>query len=209
MPGLWPHHRACERRGSVRPLFCKGVGFLDVIIIYLTSDHLGRPADRGRYLLDEQSNHFLNLADAHLKAALICLTYLSYSSLDTLFPETEVSGIEGQILGGDFVFLEYAVLEYMEHVKEWMRHKRPQDSAETISAALGRLFDARGNAAFDQSAPSEVFMGEFAPFQAQPALQRSLASAASFLTGARIGMIEVDGEYHDCDCWVPGQRQSC
>jgi hypothetical protein len=180
-----------------------------LLLFYLTSDYLGRPANRGRYLLDEQSNHFMNLADAHLKAALVCLTYLSYSSLDTLFPETEVSGIDGQILGGDFVFLEYSVLEYMEHIKGWMRHKRPQDSAETIFAALGRLFDDRGSAAFDQSAPSEVFMGEFAPFQSQPALQRSLASAASFLTGARIGMIEVDGEYNDNDCWKLGLRQSC
>jgi hypothetical protein len=140
----------------------------------------------------------MNLADAHLNAALVCLTYLSYSSLDILFPETdEFFCIDGQILGGDFVLLEYAVLEYMEHIKGWMRHKSPQDPAETISAALSRLFDARGNAASDESAPSEAFMGQFTPFQDTPALQRSLASAASFLTGARIGMIEVDGEHDD------------
>ena len=49
-----------------------------------------RETNKQRYLLYEQSNNFLNLADAHLNAALTCTTYLAYTSLDVLmFPEPE------------------------------------------------------------------------------------------------------------------------
>ncbi len=78
-----------------------------------------------------------------------------------------------------------------------MSHKGPQDPTETISAALSRLFGTRGNSTFDESAPLEVSMGQFAPFQDDPALQRSLASAACFMTGAEMGMIAVDGKKED------------
>jgi hypothetical protein len=78
----------------------------------------------GRYLLHEQSNNFLKPVDSHLDAALTCTTYLSFTSLDGLLSTTwETADIETQILQGDFVFLEYAALEYMEHIKAWMSRK--------------------------------------------------------------------------------------
>ncbi len=149
-----------------------------------------------RYLLHEQSNRFLSLADAHLNAALTCATYLTYSSLDILCHENEEnSDINSQILRGDFVFLGYATLEYMTHVKEWMRHRGAQDPTDTLCDALRWLFDARGNKTFDKSTPPKTFVAEFAPFKGDPALQRSLASASFFVTGSGMGMIELDGKH--------------
>jgi hypothetical protein len=121
---------------------------------------------------------------------------LSYISLDILFSTIEDrAAAENQILSGDFVLLEYAALEYLEHIKAWMKLKGPQDSAEGISAALSQLFETRENDTFEQSTPSESFMCQFAVFQDHPDLQHSLASAASFLTGAKLGMTAVDGKH--------------
>jgi hypothetical protein len=57
-------------------------------------------------------------------------------------------------------------MEFMNYIKAWMEHKRPQDSIEGISTSLNRLFETRGNDKFDDSsALPDTFMGEFAPFQ--------------------------------------------
>ena len=139
----------------------------------------------------------MNLADAHLNAALICTTYLSYSSLDTLFSAGEdTADFEAQILRGDFVLLDYAALEGMEHVEKWIQHKACDESNDAISPILSQLFEIRSNDAFDRSAPSQSFMDRFALFHDDPDLQESLASTASFLTGAKLGIIAVGGKHY-------------
>jgi hypothetical protein len=150
----------------------------------------------GRYLLHEQSNNFLKPVDAHLDAALTCTTYLSFTSLDGLLSTTwETVDIETQILQGDFVLLEYAALEYMEHIKAWMSRKTNEDSMEKMSTALSRLFEIRQNHFFDSPALSESFINEFEVFQADTDLQHNLARTTSFLTGVKIGIVHMDGMY--------------
>ncbi|KAK1758999.1 hypothetical protein QBC47DRAFT_449676 [Echria macrotheca] len=145
------------------------------------------------YLLHEQSNCFLKLADAHLQAALACATYLSYSSLDTLFSATgEDLDIRRRVLAGDYVFLEYAALEYMNHIKAWMRTKGQPNSIEEVSTVLHRLFETRRNADFDSSALSESIRSHLDPFEEDHDLRRSIANADFFITGTRVGMIMVD-----------------
>lgn len=147
-----------------------------------------------RYLLHEQSNQFLKLGDAHLDAALTCATYLSFTSLDSLLSASwEAADIQCQILNGDFVLLEYAALQYMDHVKGWMANKTHDDSMERISTALNQLLEVRQNHFFSNAAPPESFTNEFKDFQADPVLQHHLASAASFLTGVKIGMVDMGG----------------
>ncbi|KAH6641179.1 hypothetical protein F5144DRAFT_641977, partial [Chaetomium tenue] len=146
------------------------------------------------YLLHEQSNKFLKMADAHLDAALTCGTYLSFTSLDSLLSTTSEAGdIYGQILNGDFVLLEYAALQYMDHIKGWMANKTHDDSTEPISIALNQLelFECRQNRIFNYLAPPEPFINEFKVFQADPLLQRRLASTLSFLTSVKIGMVDM------------------
>ncbi|KAK3898167.1 hypothetical protein C8A05DRAFT_38248 [Staphylotrichum tortipilum] len=114
------------------------------------------------YLLREPGNNFPKLADAHLSAALACITYLSSTSLDILFPEPGgAAGITHRMLNGDFVFLTYAVTQYINHIKAWLDHKDPQDSTEAISAALHQLFNIRRNEGFKYPVPSETFLREF------------------------------------------------
>ena len=121
---------------------------------------------------------------------------MSYSSLDALFSQApERADIETQVLGGDFVLLEYAALEYLEHIKAWMKNKSSQDSFERISAVLSQLFRIRENSTFNGSASSEPFVVQFAPFEENPEFQQTLTSAASFQTGAKIGMTPVDGKH--------------
>ncbi|KAH6850548.1 hypothetical protein B0I37DRAFT_116504 [Chaetomium sp. MPI-CAGE-AT-0009] len=144
------------------------------------------------YLLHEQSNKFLKPADAHLDAALTCATYLSFTSLDSLLSAPwEVVDIQCQILNGDFVLLEYAALEYMDHIKGWIASKTHEDSMEPISTVLNQLFEIRHNHLFESSAASESFINEFNVFQEDRDLQHHLASASSFLTGVKIGMVNM------------------
>ena len=151
----------------------------------------------GRYLLHEQSNRFVKRVDAHLDISLTCVTYLSFTSLDNLLSATpEPAEIQSQILKGDFVLLEYASLEYMDHIKEWMANKTSEDPMEGMSTALNSLFVLRQNHLFNSSIPLESFLDEFKVFQTDQGLQHRLASASSFVTGIKIGMIDVDGMHH-------------
>jgi hypothetical protein len=137
------------------------------------------------------------LEDAHLDAALTCATYLSFTSLDSLLSASwEAADIQCQILNGDFVLLEYAALQYLGHIKGWMANKTHDISMEQISTALSQLFEFRQNYFFDSSVPSESFINEFKVFQADPDLQHRLASAWTFLTGVKIGMVDMDGMYN-------------
>jgi hypothetical protein len=135
------------------------------------------------------------LEDAHLDAALTCATYLSFTSLDSLLSASwEAADIQCQILNGDFVLLEYAALQYLDHIKRWMANKTHDNSMEQISTALSQLFEFRQNYFVDSSAPpSEPFINEFKAFQAVPDLQHRLASAWTFLAGVKIGMVDMDG----------------
>jgi len=155
----------------------------------------GLTADR--YLLHEQSNKFVKPVDAHLDISLTCVTYLCFTSLDSLLSATpEPAEIQSQILTGDFVLLEYASLQYMDHIKEWMANKTAEDPMEGISTALDLLFVIRQNHLFDSSTPLESFVDEFEVFQADQGLQHRLGSASSFLTGIKIGMVDLDGMYN-------------
>ncbi|KAK3297275.1 uncharacterized protein B0H64DRAFT_391813 [Chaetomium fimeti] len=145
------------------------------------------------YLLHEQSNSFLSLADAHLDAALTCATYLCFTSFDSLLSaDWEATDIQCQIRSGDFVLLEYAALEYMDHIKGWMANKTDEGSVEQISTTLNQLFEIRQNHFFNSSAPPASFISEFKTFQADQDLQHRLASASSFLTGVKIGVVDMD-----------------
>lgn len=84
----------------------------------------------------------------------------------------------------------------MDHIKGWMASKTHEDSMEGITTALNQLFEIRQNHFFNSSAPSESFINEFKVFQADSDLQHCLASASSFLTGVKIGMVDMDGMFN-------------
>ncbi|KAH0425605.1 nacht domain protein [Colletotrichum camelliae] len=74
------------------------------------------------YFLGDQSQGFLRLSEAHLNAALVCSTYLSFTSLDPAFDTTKEKSdldecLSSEILSGSFVLFEYAATEWVEHVK--------------------------------------------------------------------------------------------
>lgn len=103
----------------------------------------------------------------------------------------------GQVLDGDYVFLEYAALEFMHHIKAWIKAGGCQDTVEEVAAVLRQLFMTRANPGFDGPAPPEHITDQFGFFGDHRDLRRSIASAEFFLTGARVGMIEVDGKHDD------------
>ncbi|KAH6962306.1 hypothetical protein BKA56DRAFT_622860 [Ilyonectria sp. MPI-CAGE-AT-0026] len=97
------------------------------------------------YLLHQQSNQFIVLVNAHADAALTCLTYLSFSSLDIIHSEHDprlLETVNNQVLCGDFVFFQYAATEWVYHVKKCM-FRLQREQREDVLAALSKFFKLR------------------------------------------------------------------
>jgi len=130
-----------------------------------------------------------------LNATLTCATYLCYSSLDVLFDGAEeLVDIDRQILDGDFVFVEYAVLHFLEHLQAWISAKDSQDSTDRIRETLGQLNESRRYGTYKESKPPNSYTDRFTIFQEDPELQQCLASGAYFFTGVTTGMLAIDGK---------------
>ncbi|KEZ46617.1 hypothetical protein SAPIO_CDS0441 [Scedosporium apiospermum] len=152
------------------------------------------------YLLGEQSNHFLVLRDAHVEAATICATYLSFSLLDSVF-ECNANPVQHEIHDGGYVFLNYAVLSWIHHVKEISvpgAHENNIDTPAlgTLVACLKRLLEKRGQP-FQRTASAKVLLPSFNVFRNHRDLQSSLCGIAYFMGRAEhdlLGEGSIDGD---------------
>ncbi|KAI1770697.1 hypothetical protein F4818DRAFT_431640 [Hypoxylon cercidicola] len=145
------------------------------------------------YLLHEQSNNFLNLTEAHLHSALICTTYLSFSSLNMLFssPPDEILDVRKQILDGDYVMFEYASMEFLEHlVSSFGTQGSNLDSR--LLAAMNHLQKTRGHDSIDISHIPRHFTHMFKSFANDSGLHAILSAAASFQRSAQLGLLDND-----------------
>lgn len=142
-----------------------------------------------RFLLHQQSKNFIRLDEAHLDAALTCATYLSFTSLDTVFSPTEEGGLlDSQILAGDFVLLKYAALECTEHIADLITDPRSvvQDAVEELVPVLGCLLEKRKHDISVAPDTPKAYHDRFQVFKKYTELQDSLASAAWIMKAARV-----------------------
>jgi hypothetical protein len=146
-----------------------------------------------RYLLSEQSNNFLNLVDIHIEAAMVCATYLSFSSLDPAF-EPDSEALRHESVKGSYVFLDYAVLSWIHHA---LKISSPGMHASSVDAtALGklasclqRMIEKRGQS-FPRIASAKVLQPSFRIFKEYAGLLSSLCSIAYFMGRAEHGLLE-------------------
>ncbi|KAH9209575.1 hypothetical protein DL95DRAFT_526798 [Leptodontidium sp. 2 PMI_412] len=136
------------------------------------------------YLLDKQSNHFLDLTAAHIDAATICATYLSFSTLDPAFEKAtaDADAMKCEIHQGSFVFLDYAILSWIHHVKMISEDSKTADATglADLIASLKTLLQKRGQSQFRRTASAKVLLPVFRIFEDYADLQSSLCSAAYF-----------------------------
>jgi hypothetical protein len=152
-----------------------------------------------RYLLHKQSDRFLDLAAAHIEAATICATYLSFSTLDLVF-ETgpgDVDTTKYEIHQGTFVFLDYATLSWIYHITMIGMHSKTTDAClpADLVASIERLLQKRGQSQFRRTASAKVLLPRFRIFKDNAALQSSLCSAAYFWGRAEHGLLDENRNY--------------
>jgi hypothetical protein len=106
-----------------------------------------------RYLL---SKRFINIISAEVSLASRCATYLSFKSLDPLFSQDldDGGGIDQQVKDGEFVFFEYAAMEWLEHAKSCLTHDISRDQFSALSIALDRLYKTRAHETQPKPGPS-------------------------------------------------------
>ncbi|KAI2624405.1 hypothetical protein GGR54DRAFT_629674 [Hypoxylon sp. NC1633] len=140
------------------------------------------------YLLHEQSDRFLSLSEAHFDAALVCTTYLSFSSLNPLFSSSAdgVLDIREQTLGGDYVLFEYASMAFLEHLKSL----ETRDPDSRLLAVLHRFQEARTHGSVAVSAVPARFTRLFQMFANAPELQAFLSAVAYTQTQAQLGLLD-------------------
>ncbi|KAI0152566.1 hypothetical protein F4776DRAFT_659492 [Hypoxylon sp. NC0597] len=145
------------------------------------------------YLLHEQSNSFLKLPDAHLDATQVCVTYLSFSSLNTLFSlsQDEIPEVQKRILDGDYVMFEYASMYFLEHLKAFLESQNGELDIRLVKT-LTRFQEIRSDDSIDTSLVSNRFIHMFKAFADIPHLQNCLSTAARSQTRAQLGLYEQD-----------------
>ncbi|KAI1386580.1 uncharacterized protein F4822DRAFT_431452 [Hypoxylon trugodes] len=148
------------------------------------------------YLLHEQSANFLDLYEAHAYAALTCITYLSFSSLDPLF-SSSLDAVEDQIINGDYVLFEYASAMFLDHLKISLENEE-KSLDKRISMALNHLRETRAARSIDASVVPERFLLMFKKFSEDPAVQDFLSVAAHSHDKAQFGLLEIsDSSIYD------------
>ncbi|KAI5925083.1 hypothetical protein F4810DRAFT_660893 [Camillea tinctor] len=146
------------------------------------------------YIL-QHSNTFLDIQSAQINTAILCATYISYSSLNLLF-STEPSGnpeLYDRIKTGDYVFFEYASIEWLAHVKAIRLHEIHANRKDDLQVALLRLFGTRSisQTASSNSAPQDVLY-DFKGFNGTPNLQEALENTEKQFTQASNGFSKPD-----------------
>ncbi|KAI1379439.1 hypothetical protein F4677DRAFT_332829 [Hypoxylon crocopeplum] len=143
------------------------------------------------YLLHEQSNSFLNLSEAHADATLVCVAYLTFSSLNGVFssPDGEVD-LQKEIMSGDYVLFEYASMMFLEHLKPSLG--MPELDRRLVSL-LSRLREIRSNRSLDISNIPKRFAHMFKSFADMPELQALLSAVAYSQAKAQLGLPDQDG----------------
>ncbi|KAI0847594.1 hypothetical protein F5Y00DRAFT_271106 [Daldinia vernicosa] len=146
------------------------------------------------YLLHEQSGSFLNLTESHLNAALLCATYLSFSSLNPLFHSLPVvrDDIQRRIMSGDYVVFEYMSAAFLEHLKTYLQ-SRDLDLDISLVTALRQLQEARGTAPVNGDHVPNRVVRTFKDLAVVPELQAFLSAAAYYQTQAKLGLTNQDG----------------
>ncbi|KAI1481969.1 hypothetical protein F4774DRAFT_417330 [Daldinia eschscholtzii] len=149
------------------------------------------------YFLHEQSGGFLNLTEAHLNAAVLCATYLSFQSLNPLFFSSpgEIDNVQKGILNGDYVMFEYASAYFLEHLKTYLQ-SRDLD-LDILVTTLRQLQDLRGTTPGNSDRLPTRFCRMFKDFSNVPELRDFLSLVAYTQIQAQLGLICKDG---DDDC---------
>ncbi|KAI1802020.1 hypothetical protein F4811DRAFT_555212 [Daldinia bambusicola] len=144
------------------------------------------------YLLHEQSGGFLNLTEAHLNATLLCATYLSFQSLNSLFHVSgEAVHTQKQIIDGGYVMFEYTSAFFLEHLKTYLRSRNPNSDASLVTA-LRKLQEVRGNIPANDHRIPVRFFRMFKDLANVPDLQSFLSAVAYFQTQAQTRSISQD-----------------
>ncbi|KAI1103967.1 hypothetical protein F4804DRAFT_211097 [Jackrogersella minutella] len=145
------------------------------------------------YLLHEQSDSFLNLCEAHIDAAIICSTYLCFSSLNSLFSPSsnEMIHVQENIMNGGYVMFEYASVAFLEHLKASLDN---QDSSQgtRLLTALSRLQENRTNGSIDVSHVPKQVVHMFKKFAHKPDIQAFLSIVAYSQRKAQLGLLSQD-----------------
>ncbi|KAI1416816.1 hypothetical protein F5Y13DRAFT_204160 [Hypoxylon sp. FL1857] len=145
------------------------------------------------YLLHEQSNNFLDLSEAHFDATLVYATYLSFSSLNSLFfsSRDEIHDIHQRILGGDYVMFEYASMAFLEHLKASLENQNGELDTRLVTT-LSRLQETRSDGSTDISLVPRRFVHMFKSLAGTPNVQNCLSMVAYSQTKAQLGLHEED-----------------
>ncbi len=72
------------------------------------------------YLLQHHSGYFVDDSAAKLKLAQLCTSYLTFPCFN---PYLDISNIEVSVYKGEYAFQEYAVLNWIHHVKSLTEHE--------------------------------------------------------------------------------------
>ncbi|KAI1211064.1 uncharacterized protein F4807DRAFT_459295 [Annulohypoxylon truncatum] len=144
------------------------------------------------YLLHEQSDSFLNLYEAHIDATLTCTTYLSFSSLNSLFSlqSNVMADIPKRIMDGDYVLFEYASIEFLEHLKALGNQSGALDTR--LVMALNRLREIRSSGSLNISCVPKHVVHMFRKFADEPKVHAFLSIVMYFQTKAQLGMPNQD-----------------
>ncbi|KAM6529098.1 hypothetical protein FALCPG4_010048 [Fusarium falciforme] len=123
------------------------------------------------YISHHQFGRYIDLAQAHSEAALVCLTYLSFSSLDVLSLERHLWKFyeaKKDVLAGNFILVQYAATSWLYHVKESIK-RLEGERRETIFKALSRFLHLR----IQKSRLGTQYLGSFDPTTVRELLKKS------------------------------------
>ncbi|KAH6891508.1 hypothetical protein B0T10DRAFT_313468 [Thelonectria olida] len=144
------------------------------------------------YLLGTQSEHFLNIKEAHVDAVLSCSSYLSYRSMDLMFDmdSNDKSGLDDAIVAGDFVFFDYACSEWLWHLQACLSEGVSQDELGKLSSTISRLADIRGSNHIEAPKPPKFLLDKFVDFRGEPEVHMLLANVAMQHESAQSGLLD-------------------
>ena len=142
----------------------------------------------------------MNMHDGQFAAALTCLTYFCFSSFDRIFqPEfnaEDEEDLQCRIICGDFIFFQYAVNFWLEHVRVLCHTPKPlAERSGSIAQLVVRLYKKQKESVGSEGKPSEFtpFFREFEYFNDTPKVQQLLAETARFLNRLRYAHITPEG----------------
>lgn len=143
-------------------------------------------------MLHEQSNSFLNLAEAHFNAASVCATYLSFASLDVAFPPL-FGSLRDETLKGTFVLLEYASTGFVRHINQLCTKNQVSNYYDDLTNVLTKLFERRERYCIKVEKIPTIYIPTYSAFEDDLNLKISLMSVACYMDRAQLGVQDKDG----------------